>query len=337
MSDEGDNVIHVSFGADGTGQRKSPPKPVVKETSTDRRRDRDRTDPLADLYAMGEVARLFELTAGRLRYWDRSGFIAPSARSGRRRYYTFQDLISIRAAKGLLSEGVPLRRVKRSVEALRRALPKVVRPLSELRVVADGSTVLVQDGEGAFEPETGQLVLDFRVAALREDVVRVLHGGARNDEDRRTAYELYLEGCRLDEEDATFDLAEEAYRGAIRLDPSLANALTNLGNLRYRRGDEEHAERLYYQALELDDEQPEAQYNLGFLAFERGQLDVAVGRFVEAVRVDPAFADAHFNLAMASDELGHPADARAHFEIYLELEPTGSWSEVARRHLKALA
>lgn len=337
MSDEGDNVIHVSFGADGTGQKKPRPEPAAEDSGKERRRDRDRADPLADLYGMGEVARLFELTVGRLRYWDRSGFIAPSARSGRRRYYTFQDLISIRAAKGLLAEGVPLKRVKRSVEALRHALPKVVRPLSELRVVADGSTVLVQDEEGAFEPVTGQLVLDFRVDALRRDVVRVLHGRHTTDEQRRSAYELYLEGCRLDEDEATFDLAEDAYRGAIRLDPSLANALTNLGNLRYRRGDAEHAERLYHQALALDSEQPEALYNLGFLAFEHGQLEVAIGRFVEAITVDPAFADAHFNLAMASDELGRLADARAHFEVYLELEPTGSWSEVARRHLRALA
>ena len=52
--------------------------------------------------------------------------------------------------------------------------------------------------------------------------------------------DAYLEGCRLDEDEATLDRAEACYRRAITLDPALANALTNLGNLRFRRGDSAH-------------------------------------------------------------------------------------------------
>jgi DNA-binding transcriptional MerR regulator len=331
LSDDHDNVIHLGFDKDGNvRRRKGPPS---GGGNGERRAPARRGDPLADLYGRREVARLFGLSESRLAYWDRSGFIRPSGKAGRRRYYTFQDLIGIRAAKGLLDGGVPVRRVRRSVEALRNALPKVARPLSELRVVADGSAVLVRDGDGAFEPTTGQLVLDFRVDALREDVVRVLHARQPDPQKRRSAYEHYLEGCRLDEDEATLDRAEEAYRRALALDPSLANAVTNLGNVRYRRGLFDEAAELYRRALHLDPNQPEAAYNLGFLAYERAAVEDAVHWFEQALKHDPSFADAHFNLAMAYQETGRPADARPHWQAYVRLEPNSPWSEIARRHL----
>ncbi len=336
--DPQDNVIHVTFGPRG-GRRTDPPGPTASSGAKGPHRgesERDRRDdPLADLYSRGEVARLFGYTESRLRYWDRTDFISPSAEASGRRFYTFQDLISIRAAKGLLDGGVPLRKVRRSVEALRRSLPRVARPLSELHVVADGSTMLVRDEAGAFEPTTGQLVLDFSVEALRDDVVRVLRRGAPSAEHQRAAYEHYLEGCRLDEDESTWDGAETAYRRAIALDPGLSNAVTNLGNLRYRRGRLEEAEHLYERALVIDPEQPEALYNLGFLRFERGEPGAAAEWFERALAIDPSFADAHFNLAMAYEEMGRYDDARPHWGTYIELDPNGSWAEIARRHLQA--
>jgi tetratricopeptide (TPR) repeat protein len=340
VSDEQDNVIHLSFRRDGTVERirppKSPPSEPEPSAEEEARARGERRDPLADLYSRREVARLFGLTEGRLRYWERTGFLEPSAGEGARRQYTFQDLIGVRAAKGLLDRGVPLKEVRRSVEALRSTLPKCVRPLTELRVTADGQTMLVQDEAGVYEPRTGQRVLDFRVDTLKEDVVRVLRGKPR-PEDQATAYELYLEGCRLDEDEATYDRAEEAYEKAVALDPSLSNALTNLGNLCYRRGQVERAQRYYERALKVDADQPEAYYNLGFLHLERAEPAAAAERFREAIDRDPGFADAHFNLAMAYEEMGEHPSARAHWETYLALEPKGPWADIAKRHLRGQA
>lgn len=334
-STDNDNVIHVFFGPEG-GHRISTPSlrketpipPPPEDTTTPQKSD----DPLADLYSAKEVATLFGMKIGRLRYWSRIDFLAPSARRGRRRYYTFQDLIGLRAAKGLIDKGVPLKEVRKSVEALRHALPKVVRPLAELRVIAEGHAMLVRDDSRTFEARTGQMVIDFRVDSLRDDVVRVLRYEP-TAEDRRGAYEAYLEGCRLDEDPASYDAAEAAYLEALRLDPGLAHALTNLGNLCYRRGDEESAFRRYTEALDLDPNQPEALYNLGFMALDHDEHQMAVQHFEQALRCDPAFADAHFNLALTYETLGDKAAAKPHWEIYLRLEPKGEWAEVARRHL----
>ncbi len=340
-----DNVIHVDFGQ--RGRRARPPASTVRsedpEAAGGRRllsaqgSDRPATprskDPLADIYSMREAAKLFALSPSRLRYWERSGFIVRSMRLDEQRYYSFEDLISLRAAKELLDEGVALQAVRRSVEALRASLPRVARPLSSLRIVAEGHSLLVRDDHGSYEPTTGQLRLDFEVRELRDDVVRVLRRSGRQS-DFALAYQSYLEGCRFDENPDTFDRAEAAYRRAVELDPSLANAVTNLGNLMYRRGRLEEAENLYVRALQIDPEQPEAFYNLGFLLYDRGETAAAVLNFRRALRTDPAFADAHFNLAMALADLGQAQDAREHWETYLRLDPDSPWAEIARRHLE---
>lgn len=334
VHDEKDNVIHVQFGRDGGRVVRRGPERESADPAVPLDRGR-RQDPLADLYSIGEVARLFGLTASRLRYWDTSGFLSPSGRHGRRRVYTFQDLIGIRMAKSLLEQGLPLQKVRKAVDSLRESLPKVTRPLAELKIVSDGGSILVQGDSAPFDATTGQLNLDFHVGSLRDDVVRVLRPEVVSEGHRRRAYELYLEGCRYDEDETTFDRAEEAYRKALEMDRTLANALTNLGNLRFRRGDAKEAERLYLEALRIDENQPEAYYNLGFLLFEGGQAEQARAHFEKALLHDPSFADAHFNLAMVLEELGHGAEARPHWETYLQLDPTGPWAEIARRHLSA--
>jgi len=329
MTGTGDNIIHVDFNA--RALRRFVPVRPPEDVAETRRREPER-DPLGDLYSLRDAARLFRLGESRLRNWEKHGFITRSCEISGRRYYTFQDLIGVRAARELLDKGVALRNVHKSLLALREWLPRVARPLSTLRIVADGQNIVVRDDRGAYDPLTGQLVLDFAVDSLRDDVVRVLKRSGRENDHRR-AYEAYLEGCRLDEQEGTFDTAEAAYRRAIELDPTLANAFTNLGNLMVRRERIEEARKLYQHALALDPEQPEAHYNAGFLAFDCGDIPAAVESFGRALSSDPSFADAHFNMAMALSELGRFDAARPHWEMYLQLDPDSQWAEIARRQL----
>jgi len=299
---------------------------VVAETNGNGR------EPLTDLFTLTEIARLLEFSPTRLRTLDRTGVVSPTGRRRGRRAYTFSDLIALRTAKTLLEQKVRLRDVTRAVQALKRSLPKVTRPLQELRIVSDGQRVVVRTQDGAFEPLTGQMLLDLEVKSLREDVVRVLRPSAGR-ERARTAYELYLRASQLDEDPMTMDEAETLYARAIDLDPWLAIAYTNLGNIRFRRHDADGAEELYRKALEIDVRQPEAQYNLGYVMLERGQPEQAIPLFIGAIGSDPKFADAYFNLAMAQEALGDKQRARIHWKKYLEIEPTGTWADIARDHL----
>ncbi|HMJ12527.1 MAG TPA: tetratricopeptide repeat protein [Polyangiaceae bacterium] len=323
-----EKIIHVVFGPGGGRVQRKESKPTARKSEhagTNR-------EPLTDLFTRGEISRLLGLTPARLRTLDRAGVVTPTGRRRGKRAYTFGDLIALRTAQSLLDQRVRLRDVTRAVAALKRTLPKVTRPLGELRIVSDGQRVIVRSHDGAFEPLTGQMVLDFEVRSLREDVVRVLRPSAGR-ERARTAYELYLRASQLDEDPMTMDEAELLYARAIDLDPWLAIAYTNLGNIRFRRHDADGAEELYRKALEIDTRQPEAQYNLGYVMLERGQPEQAIPLFIGAIGSDPKFADAYFNLAMAYEQVGESQKARPYWKNYIALEPTGTWTEIAKRHL----
>jgi tetratricopeptide (TPR) repeat protein len=191
----------------------------------------------------------------------------------------------------------------------------------------------VVDEDHEFEADSGQLLIDFSVSSLEQTIVSELPA-RRLEAERRSAYEWYLEGCRLDEDEATLPHAEEAYHRAIHLDPALANAYTNLGNIRYRAGAVKDARTLYAKAIEVDPEQPEAHYNMGFLEFEEAEFEGAEACFRRAIDLDPTFADAHFNLAMTVFRMGLDDEARAHWKQYLSLEPSGPWADIARRRLQ---
>jgi tetratricopeptide (TPR) repeat protein len=329
----GGEVIHVAFGAGGGriqhADRVEPPKTNGSVPPPPNGRN---GEPVTDVFSPREVAKLLGLTAARLRSLDKAAIVSPSAMRDGRRAYTFTDLIALRATHDLLARRIRLKDVVQAIGALRRALPRVTRPLQELRIVSDGRRVVVQAEDGVFEPVSGQMVLDFRVDEVRDDVVRVLRhesAGAR----ARSAYDLYMRASALDEDPSTFAEAEALYKRATELDPHLAIAFTNMGNIRFRQGDEPAAEALYRKALEIDDRQPEAHYNLGYVMLERGYASRAVTYFEAAIKADPRFADAHFNLAMACEALGDKTKSRIHWKKYLELEPTGTWADIARDHL----
>ncbi|MDJ0764293.1 MAG: tetratricopeptide repeat protein [Myxococcota bacterium] len=284
-------------------------------------------------YSRKEVSRFFGMTEGRLQYWDRSGFLSPTGHNGRRRCYTFQDLVGIRSAKTLLDRGISVRKVRQILDRLRNKLPNSPHPIDRLRIMSDTKQVIVIDADREFEADTGQLLLDFHVNELRQEIVAELPA-KRYENKERSAYEWYLEGCRLDEDESTIAKAEEAYHKAIHLDPTLATAYTNLGNVMYRRGAVEDARTLYQKAIEVDEQQPEAHYNLGFLEFEAGQLEAAEHCFTRALHLDSTFADAHFNVAMTLLRLGKVDRARHHLQSYLAAEPNGAWADIARKRLE---
>lgn len=295
----------------------------------------DREGPeIEDLYSAAQVSRLLGISVSRLRYWARTGLVSPSRQRGRRRAYSFQDLVSVRATLELLGGGLSTRKLRRAVDKLREQLPHHSSPLSGVRVASDGKTVVVRHEDKPFEAETGQLLLDFSVGELHEHVVQLVQPGQQlGVRDRKSAFDWYLAGCSYEATPESLEKAESAYRRAIELDPQLACAYTNLGNLRYRAGSAEDAQVLYQKALDLEPDQPEAHYNLGYLSYEEGESLEAVPMFERAIELDQDFGDAHFNLAMALEEVGKRASAKTHFAAYLSLEPDGPWADIARRHL----
>lgn len=300
-------------------------------------------------YALGDVARLFDIPESRLRYWSQTGFIAPSVRDDGRTLYSFQDLISIKVAKGLLDAGLPLQRVRRSLDALRLNLPRVEAPLARLRVRCDHDRVLVDDDEGTFEAATGQLLLDFHVGRLHEQAAEVLTlpWVAGDDAiDPRSAYELFLEARELESawdkestEDEAYQTVRAAYERVLELDPGLAAAWTNLGGLLAEAGDLDAARDAFDQALACDPEQPEAHCNLAELALRDGDAELAISGFRQVLVTSPDYIDAHYGLARALLAVGGKAQAVAHLERFCAAAgrlPEEEWdAELEHRRVRA--
>ena len=297
---------------------------------------------MSDVYSSRDVAQIVGLQESRVRYWAQTGFVGPSEKRGGRAMYSFQDLIGVKAAKELLDRGLSVQRVRKTLEALRGQLPSLDRPLEHLRVLSDGDRLVVIDDGAAFEPLSGQCVMDFDLGSLGGRAAEVMElrrpDPATSNDPPPTAYERFLEGTRLDGDPAGEEAALEAYREALALDPNLAAAHTNCGNLLHRRGRLDEARRAFEAALAVDPEQPEARYNLANLYDELGEPERAVAEWYRVVSACPEFADAHFNLAAACLRDGARARARAHLERYLALDTGegGEWIERARALLLGL-
>jgi tetratricopeptide (TPR) repeat protein len=290
-----------------------------------------------DEFSVKQVAELFGLQEARLRYWAQTGFVGPSVRKRGRFFYTFQDLVSVKLAKELLAGGLSLQKVRRNLDALRRALPEAERPLSKLRVCSDGETLVVLDRDRAFAPTSGQVIMDFALEALSVQAAEIhaiapALGSGRAPADERSAYRCFLDGC---EAEARGDLARAraAFSRALELAPALAAAHTNLGNLDHVAGDHAAARARYERALALDPEQPEARFNLGNTLDDLGETELAIAELRQVCSRCPEFADAHYNLAVILVRVGGHGQARDHFRRYLALDPDSAWAARARAYL----
>jgi len=272
-------------------------------------------------YSSRDVASIVGISESRVRYWAQTGVVGPSEKSNGRAVYSFQDLVTVKAAKELLDGGVTLQRARKNLEALRAQLG-ANRPLANVRVRSDGERVVVTDGGASFEPLTGQLVLDFAIDDLQGQLAELAQppGTALPTTRAESAWAWFLEGgeceARGDDERAII-----AYSKALEGDPALAAAHTNLGNLHYRRRERGEARAAYQRALALDPDQPEARYNLGNLLDDLGEREAARVEWHRVAAACPEFADAHYNLAVAAARDGDPDAARLHLKRYLALVP----------------
>ena len=84
------------------------------------------------------------------------------------------------------------------------------------------------------------------------------------------------------------ELAQQAFRRAVVLDPTSATAHNNLGDMAYRLGDCSMAEYELSQAVNLDPSSLSAASNLGIAMFECGEVAASLPRLEHAVQMDGA-------------------------------------------------
>jgi tetratricopeptide (TPR) repeat protein len=281
-------------------------------------------------YTLRDAARICGVSRRRLRYWERTALVRPSAARGRQTAFVFRDLVGVRSIARLLARGVPLRRIRRHVEAVRARLPGL-EPLSAL-AVWEGSERVVVRHQGVWMEPDGQLVLDLGGPGG----AGVAPFAPRREAEPGESAEVWFErGCELDADPETYEEAIAAYRRALELEPDFADAHCNLGSVFFNQSRRADARDCYQRALELEPAHLEANLNLGALFEEAGRDERALRHYRTALESDPLSTDAHVSLALVYEKLGLARKAGDHWRRYLQIDPRGPWADVARRHLAA--
>jgi len=267
-------------------------------------------------YSTREVAELLGLSTARIRSLMRS--VTPQRNTTGPASFTFQDLVLLRTAKGLIDANVPTRRVTKALQALASQLP-TDRPLSAVRVQIDGDRVIVRDSASSWEPESKQTVLDFSMRELGDKVAPLARESVQHALRTASSADDLFQAALESEEIGAAAEAETAYRNAIAADPAHVSAHINLGRLRHVGKGLEEAEKLYRRAIELEPSHPTARFNLGVVLEDRGATGEAIEQYCEAVRLDPRVADVHFNLARLYQQTGDQQAALRHFSRFRAL------------------
>jgi tetratricopeptide (TPR) repeat protein len=269
-------------------------------------------------YTTREVAQVLDVPPERVRSFARDGLLEAERGSGRRYRFTFHDIILLRTAQELSTQGVSYRRIRQALRRLREQLP-AGRPLSAVRIVAVGDELLVQDRETLWSPVSGQVAFDF---AVEELAARVEPFARRAVREREAAGALEADDwydLGFDLEAVSLEEAKRAYRRALDHRPEHAEALVNLGRLVHEEGDVAEAERHYRRALEVAPGHALARYNLGVALEDQGAAGAAADAYREALERDPELAGAHFNLARLCETGGDMREAVQHLAAYKRL------------------
>jgi tetratricopeptide (TPR) repeat protein len=272
-----------------------------------------------EFFTTREVARLLGLSEPQVRSQARAGFLTPDRgpRNGYR--FSFQDLVLLRTARELAQARVPPRRIRKALCGLAAELP-LGRSLSELRITADGHQVVVQDHGSAWNPESGQLQIDFALTKLEERLetpARPLADSTAASNQTLSALEWFDLGVEL--EGTAPSQAYHAYSQALLADPKLADAHVNLGRLLQLAGRTAEAVEHYRRSLQSLRTFPTAAFNLGTALEELGRWSDAISAYLRAIQADERFADAHFNLARLYEQQGQRAEAIRHLREYQKL------------------
>lgn len=282
------------------------------------------------------------LSPARLRAYVKAGLLCPLRGHGGELRFSFQDLLLLRTAEGLVTERLPPRRVRTALLKLRQRLP-MERPLTGVNLASEGNRVVVRDGATAWCADSGQALFRFenerdppsvggeetQIAPLRPrpvaaapdlDGAAPVVAGTESNDAPPSAEDFYVMGCDL--EDEAPEAARVAYLNTLKLEPRHADAHLNLGRLMHEAGDLEFAEEHYRAALALRPTSVTAFFNLGVVLEDRGRPEGAVEAYEAALNVDPTHADAHFNAARLHDVAGRYEAALRHLRAYRNLHPT---------------
>ncbi|NQV05890.1 MerR family transcriptional regulator [bacterium] len=161
-----------------------------------------------EAFTAQQSCRLTGCTPHQLRYWDKVDLVRPSVqatggRPGRRRLYSFRDLVALRVVRSLLDNGMSVQRVRRAWDYLRRTADMDTH-LSEISLVTDGQSIFRvahDEGELIDALREGQMAFFVAIDEIAREVEEDI---SRFELDR----DQFLEMLQRVEEDISSEAAQ---------------------------------------------------------------------------------------------------------------------------------
>jgi len=122
------------------------------------------------------VSRITGLTPRKIDYWDKTHFIKPSIKEaagyGSARLYSFEDLIRLKVAKTLMDRGISLQKIRKTLAYLKKNMPDVGHPLSDLKFLTDGESVFVltENSQEIIDALNGQVVIAVSLGNIIDEL-----------------------------------------------------------------------------------------------------------------------------------------------------------------------
>ena len=271
------------------------------------------------MYSSREVSELVGLSVTQVRRFARTGFLSPQRTPQNHYRFSFQDLTFLRTTTALFATALSRQLIYRALRELRRQQP-ADRSLSEIRLTASDTEIVASDGDATWCPVTGQFVFDFAIIDHTTPVSPIENSLPPNDlpmVEEVKAEAWFDRGCTLEASRPVE--ARQAYRRALALGPSHANARINLGRLLHAADQTEEAIEHYRIVLTACPDNAIAAYNLGVAMEDECREQDAFTAYAQAIASDPNCADAHFNIAKLYEGAGDQVSALRHLRTYKEL------------------
>lgn len=298
-------------------------------------------------YSTREVAKLVDLTPRQVRTLAQAGVVGPVAKggsktrpgaSGVRLRFAFGDLLVLRTVRRLLAAGLPLVRVGKALQGLRRQLARRNIPLSGALCAVEDGRVVASDGSVRWDVESGESLgavpggksLEAVCLPIRPEGTLNFAPTPRHPfagEVRWPRKPFFAGHGAYGHADSWFNRGLEAeqdapnkacgfYLQAIACNPEHVEAMINLGHLCAAERDRQRAAAFFRLATRVDPEHPVAHFNLAVILHDEGECGAAMQAYRKALLLDPQFADAHFNLGTLLAQQGHNDEAGTHFTAF---------------------
>lgn len=250
--------------------------------------------------------------------------------------------------KSAQGQGLTPEQLKQRQEAIQKQEQEktTVKNLNE-RIVAASTAMKAGDFDTAITTLTDATQVD----ATRDVIWAMLADAYRGSALKQT--DPGEKSKRLQEAVADYqkaiDIKQKSIDASTKKDPEdnkrLAAYNNNLGDAAAKSGKIDDAVKAYTQAAQLNPENAAGYYyNIGAVLTNAGKVDDAIAAFDKCIAADPNKADAYYQkgvnmigkATLQGDKMVAPPGTAEAFQKYLELQPTGSYADVAKQMLASI-